>query len=110
MRLRLVIGAVVAAGTLSAGCGGSEPQAKSAAEVEVPPMQQLKSISAELKAGAADLTKPIDQAQAILDDLARLPEKSGLTLGDVLGMAKATLDSGKVALNLARRDDYERTI
>jgi hypothetical protein len=64
-------------------------------------MQQLKSISAELKAGAADLTKPIDQVQAILDDLARLPERSGLTLGDVLGMAKATLDSGKVALNVS---------
>lgn len=101
MRLHLVIGAIVAAGTLCVGCGGSEPQSKTAAEVDVPPMQQLKSISAELKAGAADLTKPIDQVQAILDDLARLPEKHGLTLGDVLGMAKATLDSGKVALNVS---------
>lgn len=101
MRLQLVIGVIVAVGALSVGCGGSDPQPKTAAAVEVPPMQQLKSISTELKAGAADLTKPIDQVQAILDDLARMPEKYGLTLGDVLGMAKATLDSGKVALSVS---------
>ena len=100
MRLHLVVGAIVAVGALSVGCGGSDPQPKTAAEVDVPPMAQLKSISAELKAGAANLTKPIDQVQVILDDLARLPEKHGLTLGDVLGMAKATLDSGKVTLNV----------
>ena len=64
-------------------------------------MEQLKLISKELKAGATDLTKPIDQVQAILDDLAHLPEKYGVTLGDVMGMAKATLDSGKVALNVS---------
>lgn len=88
-------------GALGVGCGGSEPQTKTAAEVEITPMQHLKSMSSELKAGAEDLTKPIDQVQAILDDLARLPERHGLTLGDVMGMAKATLDSGKVALSVS---------
>jgi hypothetical protein len=101
MRLHFVIGAIAMCGALSVGCGGSDPQPKTAAAAEVTPMQQLKGISAELKAGAEDLTKPIDQVQAILDDLSRLPEKYGLTLGDVMGMAKATLDSGKVAVNVS---------
>jgi hypothetical protein len=100
MRLHLIIGAIVALGALNVGCGGSEPSPKTAAQVEVTPMEQLKSMSTELRAGAADLTKPIDQVQAILDDLAHLPEKYGLNLGEVMGMAKATLDSGKVALNV----------
>ncbi len=99
MHRHLMIWAIVAGSALAIGCGGSEPEPKTAAKVAVPPMEQLKNISAELKAGAADLTKPIDQLQAILDSLALLPERHGLTLADVLGMASATLQSGKVTLN-----------
>jgi hypothetical protein len=61
-------------------------------------MEELKSIPKELDAEVASVTKPVDDVQSIIDDLGKLPKKYGLAAGEVMSMAKATFDSGKVEL------------
>jgi hypothetical protein len=80
-------------------CGGgnqAEPNTAATAQAELTPMDELKGISKDLDAAVASLMKPIDDAQFIFDELGGLPKKYGITPGDMMAMAKGTLDNGKV--------------
>lgn len=106
MRFSIVATSLVCAAivlTSLAGCGGGsqEPNTPNAkASVELTPMEELKAIPKDLDAEVASLTKPVDDVQAIIDDLTNLPKKHGLTAAELMGMAKATFDNGKVEVKL----------
>ncbi len=63
-------------------------------------MEELKAIPKELDAEVANITKPIDDVQSVIDELASLPKKHGLAASDVSAMAKATFDNGTVDVKL----------
>ena len=79
------------------GCGGGASSAKvSSAEVERSPMEELQAIPKEIDKDVASLTKPIEDAQVIADELTDLPKKHHISAGDMAAMSKATFDNGKV--------------
>ena len=94
--LALACPALVACG----GGGTEDPKtASSKASLELAPMDELKNIPKELDAEMANVTKPIDEVQKIVDDIGALPQKHGLTKSELVGMAKASFDNGKVAVS-----------
>ena len=60
------------------------------------PMEDLQAIPIELSAQVANLTKPIDDVQTVIDQLTSIPKRYGLDAADMLAMAKATVESGEV--------------
>jgi peptidoglycan hydrolase CwlO-like protein len=90
----LILGTAV----LSTACGGGGEGAKSSADAkaDLSAMQELEAIPQELDAEVAELTKPIDDTQALIDELANLPKKHGISAGAFASMAKASIDDGKV--------------
>lgn len=84
-------------------CGGTANQesktATTKASLELEPIDELKAIPADLDADVKGLTKPVDDVQGILDDLEALPKKYKLTKTQLMAMAKASFDSGKVAIS-----------
>lgn len=103
---RLVPRLVLAVACLT-GCGGGaasgeDPKAPTAkASLDLSPIDELRAIPDELNAELSSITQPIDDVQSIIDDITNLPKKYGITAADALGMAKTTLDSGKVEVNLS---------
>ncbi len=104
----LALGALLTLGLAGSACGGSganesakSPESASAAEADLTPMQQLQVIPTSLRAQVADLTKPIDDVQKVIDQLASFPQRYNLNLGAVMGMAKATFDGGEVQITLS---------
>lgn len=104
MRKNLLATSILFLATALAACGGGnaeDPKAPNAkASIELTPMEELKAIPADLNAEVASLTKPIDDVQAIIDELGALPKKHGLTAADVMGLAKGTFENGKVEVSL----------
>lgn len=83
------------------GGGAEDPKtAQSKASLELAPMDELKSIPKDLEAEMANVTKPIDEVQKIVDDIGALPKKHNLNKSQLVGMAKASFDNGKVEVNL----------
>lgn len=79
------------------GGGAEEPQAPNAkASLQLSALDELKAIPKDLETEVSNLTKPIDDVQSIIDDVTNLPKKHGITAADAMGMAKATVSSGKV--------------
>ncbi len=64
------------------------------------PMQQLQTIPVELSAQVANLTKPVDDMQKVIDQLTSLPKRYGIDRADMIAMAKATVESGEVTVTL----------
>ena len=85
------------------GCGGSGQEAKSAdsAKAEQTAMDELKSIPKDLNTDVADLTKPIDDTQAIVDEFTSMPKRLGITADDMRAMAKATITNGTVEVKVS---------
>ncbi len=106
----LVVSAFLAIAVVT-GCGGSRQGANapttSSAKVELSAMEELKAIPKDLDAEAAALTKPIDDVQSVLDQLANLPKKHGITAGDMSAMAKATFEKGTVEVKLDAKASAE---
>ncbi|MBX3200440.1 MAG: hypothetical protein KF850_14800 [Labilithrix sp.] len=103
MRRSLLVLSSLVLGLSVIACGGGSEEPKTPADkasAPVSPMEELKAIPADLDAEVASLTKPIDDVQSIIDELGAFPKKHGLAAADVMGMAKATFDSGKVEMNL----------
>ncbi len=106
MRKNLLAGSILSGLILLVGCGGGakggeDPKSPSAkASVELAPMGELKAIPVDLDAEVAALTKPVDDIHAAIDEIGALPKKHGLAAAEIMGMAKATFDSGKVELKL----------
>ncbi len=87
--------------TLVACGGGATGTAKtSAAAVELTPMEELQQIPKDLDKDIAELTKPIDEAQAVADEIGALPKKHHISAGDMAAMSKATFDNGKVEVKV----------
>lgn len=106
MRHTLLAVSILSGLTFLAGCGGGaakgeDPKSPSAkASIDLAPMDELKAIPVDLNAEVAALTKPVDDMQAAIDELGALPKKHGLAAAELMGMAKATFDSGKVEVKL----------
>ena len=106
MRKNLLAISILGGVTFLIGCGGGaakgeDPKSPSSkASVELAPIDELKAIPADLDAEVATLTKPIDDIQAAIDEIGALPKKHGLAAAELMGMAKATFDTGKVELKL----------
>jgi hypothetical protein len=65
------------------------------------PMEELQAIPVELSAQVADLTKPIDDVQKVIDQLTSIPKRYGIDAADMIAMAKATVESGKVDVTVS---------
>jgi hypothetical protein len=107
MRQNLLAIAILGGFTFLVACGGGgaasgeDPKSPSAkASIELSAMDELKAIPADLNAEVAALTKPVDDIQAAVDEIGALPKKHGLAASEIMGMAKATFDSGKVEVKL----------
>lgn len=96
---RVLLSMVLGVSVLSAACGGggqSDGKAAASASASVTPLQELQGIPKDLDADVADLTKPIDDTQAVIDQIGALPKKYGFTAADMAAMCKATMDNGSV--------------
>lgn len=95
---RVLVSLVLGASVLGMACGGGSSDAKSAdsAKASLPPIDELKSIPSDLNADVADLTKPIDDTQTVIDEIGALPKKYGFTAADMAAMCKATINNGSV--------------
>lgn len=95
---RVLVSLVLGVSVLSVACGGGSSDAKPAAsaKADVTPLQELQGIPKELNDGVADLTKPIDDTQSVIDQIGALPKKYGFTAGDMAAMCKATINDGTV--------------
>ena len=93
--LRLMASAFALALSACGGGGGAEDPktAQSKASLELAPMDELKSIPKDLEAEMANVTKPIDEVQKIVDDIGALPKKHNLNKSQLVGMAKASFDN-----------------
>ena len=103
MRRSLLVLSSLVLGLSVIACGGGSEEPKTPADkasAQVTPMEELKAIPKDLDAEVASLTKPIDDVQSIIDDLGAFPKKHGMAAADVMGMAKATFDSGKVEVSV----------
>lgn len=103
MRRSLLVVSSFVLGLSIMACGGGSEEPKTPADkasAQLSPMEELKAIPKDLDAEVASLTKPIDDVQSIIDDLGAFPKKHGLAAADVMGMAKATFDNGKVEMKL----------
>ncbi len=111
------VGALLGMALAVSACGGASEgeEAKAPDSVddsdEAPrqsPMEELQAIPKELRAQVANLTKPIDDVQKVIDQLTSIPKRYGLDPADMTAMAKATLESGKVSLDnvLTDRDHH----
>jgi hypothetical protein len=67
------------------------------------PMEELQAIPVELNAQVANLTKPIDDVQKVIDQLTSIPKRYGINAADMMAMAKATVESGEI--NVTVSDD-----
>ncbi|MGH7281029.1 MAG: hypothetical protein ACRELY_05865 [Polyangiaceae bacterium] len=94
---RLLVSVVLGVSVLSVACGGSsDTKPAASASASVTPLQELQGIPKELNDGVADLTKPIDDTQSVIDQIQAIPKKYGLTAGDMAAMCKATISDGSV--------------
>ncbi len=95
---RVLVSLVLGVSILSVACGGSGSDSKTgaSAKADLTPLQELQSIPTDLNADVADLTKPIDDSQAVMDQISALPKKYNITAGDMAAMCKATMNDGTV--------------
>ncbi len=98
----IVVGIALGLSVVGIACGGNNKEAASAesTKAELSSMDELKSIPADLDAEVKSLTKPIDDTQTIIDKLTSMPKRYGMSAGSVMGMAKGSLDGGKVDVKL----------
>jgi hypothetical protein len=83
-----------------AACGGGKGEAKTSAsaQAEVPAMDQLKFISADLQANLNALMAPINEVDALIGQITSMPQRLNLNVKSLMGMCKATLDNGQVQI------------
>ena len=100
MKLRFV--SLFTLALAAAACGGSKQEAKDAhtTAADLSPMDELKAIPTDLDAEVTALTKPIDETQAVIEQITSIPTRHKINAGEVMGMARGTLDGGKVEVSL----------
>jgi predicted small secreted protein len=114
-RTTLIIVSVLLTALLAA-CGGSkggggDANASGEAKVELTGIQKLEKVSADLQAGIEQLMQPINDVHWVVDQLTSMPARLNIDAKSLMGMAKATMDSGQIAisadLNLAAEAQAE---
>src|SRR5512140_1829190 len=98
----IVVAMALGLSVVGIACGGSNKEAASAesTKADLTPMDELKGIQSDLDADVKSLTKPIEDTQAVIDKLTSMPKRLGLSAGAVMGMAKGTMDNGKVEVKV----------
>jgi len=83
-----------------AACGGSDKKSKDANDAEQKTsMQKIEAISTDLQTGVDALMQPINDTQAVIDEITALPAKLNLDAKSLLSMASATMSSGEVSIS-----------
>jgi prefoldin subunit 5 len=99
-----LLGLALAVSACGAANEGEEAKSPDSVDSDEPPrqspMEELQAIPRDLRAQVANLTKPIDDVQKVIDQLSSIPKRYGLDPADMIAMAKATVESGKVNVNV----------
>jgi DNA repair exonuclease SbcCD ATPase subunit len=92
---------VVVLAIAAAACGGSKGDASGSAEakVDLSAMDQLKGLSADLQAQLDALMAPINEVDALVEQITSMPQRLNVNASALMGMAKATVDGGQVAIS-----------
>jgi peptidoglycan hydrolase CwlO-like protein len=100
MRRHVFLTSAIVGISLALGaCGGSsnkDASSSATAKANVAPIDELKAIPADLNADIADLTKPIDDTQNLIDSVTSFPTKYNVDAKTVMGMAQASMTNGTV--------------
>jgi hypothetical protein len=97
----LVLGIAVAA------CGGGKGEAKGSADakVDVAPMDQLKGLSVDLQGQLDALMSPINEIDALVEQITSMPKRLNVNAKDLMAMCKVSLDGGQVQLSAEMNAD-----
>jgi len=90
-----------------AACGGSSTEAEEPEEEDVPAIQQLENIATDLQAGVDELMQPINDTQAVIDDITTLPDRLGMDASALMSMVGATMEGGEVSISADMNLDAE---
>ena len=85
----------------AAACGGGKGEASTSADAEakVPVLDQLKGLSVDLQGQLDALLAPINEVDALVEQLTSIPKRLNLNAKELMGMFKATADGGQVQLS-----------
>jgi hypothetical protein len=85
----------------AAACGGKKADSNSSAdaEVKVSAIDQLKGISVDLQAQLDALMAPINEVDALVEQITSMPARLKLNASELMGMFKASADGGQVQLS-----------
>lgn len=100
---------VLGAGALSQiACGGGSAAAKGGAEApkaETSALEDLKAIPQQISTEVDTVMQPVNDVDAAVEGVTSLPKKLKLDAKQVMAMAKATVDSGKVEIKADAKID-----
>jgi hypothetical protein len=86
-----------------AGCskkdkGTADPDA--AAEVEVDPLDELKSIPDQVQAEVDLVLQPITDVDVVIDQVTSMPQTLGVDAASLRGLAQASFEGGEISVDL----------
>lgn len=96
----LALCAVVA---LPMGCGNKDKGTQNpdeAAEGDVDPLEELKSIPDQIQAEVDTVLQPINDVDVVVDQVTTMPDRLGVDAAGLRALAKASLQSGEVSVEL----------
>ncbi len=106
-RVRFAFGTLLGVALLSSGCAATDEneEAKSPDSVasdapQQSPMEELQAIPKDLRAEVAKLTKPIDDVDAVIDQITSIPKRHDVNAAALASMVKAALQGGAVKLKV----------
>ena len=116
-RSRSTVGAVLCAVALAVGCADEVEEPKTADSVasDAPhrsAMEELQAIPADLRAEVDKLTKPIDDVDAVVDQLTGLPKKYDINASALAAAVQGVLrgETVKMKLGASLGDDATREL
>jgi hypothetical protein len=94
----LISGLLLAFAVAVQGCGGGQKQSNTAdsAKKDQTAMEELQAIPADVNGDVDALMKPIDDVQAVVDEITSLPSRLNISAKDMMAMAQGTLSNGTV--------------
>jgi hypothetical protein len=101
MTKHLALGLTVLVFALAAACGGKKGDAKSGddAKDNRPAIEQLKGLSVDLQGQLDALMAPINEVDALVNQITSMPQRLNLNASELMGMFKATAEGGQVQLS-----------
>ncbi len=92
---------LVALFAFSPGCKGKDGKGTENPEdgaADEDPVAKLEGMSAEITGELDAVMKPITDAEALINEVGALPERLGMTMGDLKGLFEASFNNGEVAI------------